>query len=158
MLNEIKSIMVLKMIFKNLKRRIELKILKYSKKMKDKLNIHLKNYQDFQLIKELNQKFNLKIKDIDIELWDIQDKNLENEIFKYFNKIEFYELREINLNENKISNLNDLEKAKLKKLETLSLRKNEISDINVLEKVNLKNLKQLYLDHNNISDITILKK
>ena len=126
--------------------------------MKDKLNIHLKNYQDFQLIKELNQKFNLKIKDIDIELLDIQDKNLENEIFKYFNKIEFYELREINLNENKISNLNDLEKAKLKKLETLSLRKNEISDINVLEKVNLKNLKQLYLDHNNISDITILKK
>ena len=158
MLNEIKSIMVLKMIFKNLKRRIELKILKYSKKMKDKLNIHLKNYQDFQLIKEFNQKFNLKIKDIDIEFLDIHDKNLENEIFKYFNKIEFYELREINLNENKISNLNDLEKAKLKKLETLSLRKNEISDINVLEKVNLKNLKQLYLDHNNISDITILKK
>jgi len=37
------------------------------------------------------------------------------------------------------------------------LNNNKISDINILEKVNFKELKELYLDDNNISDITVFE-
>jgi len=43
-----------------------------------------------------------------------------------------------------------LEKVKFEKLEVLSLTENKISDINILEKVNFKELKKLFLDKNNI--------
>ena len=91
--------------------------------MKDKLNIIKKDFEDFLLIKKYNQKFNLNIKDVDIELFDIHEKNFGNEILEYFYEVEFYKLKEINLNENKISDISALAKAKLEKLETLFLKR-----------------------------------
>ena len=94
MLDNIKSQKILRMIFNNLKKRVELNILKYNNKMKDKLNIIKKDFEDFLLIKKFNQKFNLNIKDVDIELFDNHEKNFGNEILEYFYEVEFYKLKE----------------------------------------------------------------
>ena len=44
----------------------------------------------------------------------------------------------LGLNDNKISDINVLEKANFKELQELTLSVNEISNINVLEKVNFE--------------------
>ena len=98
-----------------------------------------------ETLKEMNQKFNLDIKDIEIKELNLEDKNLGNEIFEYLKRIEFKELKELNLFNNKISDIKVLEKVKFEKLEILDLSWNQISDINILEKVNFKELKELYL-------------
>ena len=65
MLNNIKSIKILNIILGLLKKRLKLKLLKYNKKMRNKLNIAKEDYEQFILLKEMNLKFNLNIKDID---------------------------------------------------------------------------------------------
>ena len=84
--------------------------------------------------------------------------NLRDEGFKDLCQIEFPNLKKLYLNENNISDIRPLEKAKFNKLEFLGLGDNIISDINILEKVNLKKLTFLDLHGNYISDITILAK
>ena len=59
---------------------------------------------------------------------------------------------------NKISDINILEKVDFKELKELNLSLNKISNINVLEKVDFAELKELNLSFNNISDKNVLKK
>ena len=71
MLNNIKSTFILKKFLSLLKKRIKLKLVKYNKSLKDKLNIKLKEFQGYAVFNEL-QKNNcyfepVDIKDIDIE-------------------------------------------------------------------------------------------
>ena len=108
-------------------------------------------------IKELNKKYNLNIKDINIEKLDLSSKGIENDDIKYLEI--FKELKELDLSYNNISDISVLEKVKFEKLEYLYLGWNKISNnINILENVNFKELKELYLHHNNISDISVLEK
>ena len=67
MLNNIKSIKILNIIVGALKKRIELKLFKYNKKMINQLNLEKEDFEQFTVLKEMNLKFNLDIKDIDIE-------------------------------------------------------------------------------------------
>ena len=114
------------------------------------------NYE--KLLKEFNEKYNLKIRDTKIEKLDLRWKGLENIGFEDLCKIEFKELKELILNNNKISDIKALSKAKFEKLEILDLSQNMISNINIFENVNFKGLKQLYLCYNNISDIKVFEK
>ena len=66
-------------------------------------------------------------------------------MIKYLVNLDFKELKELSLNNNKISDIKTLEKVKFDKLEILYLNSNEIPDINILEYVNFKNLKELNL-------------
>ena len=118
------------------------------------------NYKiDYEkLLKEFNEKYNLKIRDTKIEKLDLRWKGLENIGFEDLCKIEFKELKELILNNNKISDIKALSKAKFEKLEILDLSQNMISNINMFENVNFKGLKQLYLCYNNISDIKVFEK
>ena len=50
MLNKIRSIKILNTIFGALKKRIELKLLKYNKKIKNKLNITKEEFEQFILL------------------------------------------------------------------------------------------------------------
>ena len=74
MLRKIKSKKILKNIFKNLKNRIKLKILKYNKNLLFQLNIQKKDFENYLLLKEINPKYDLNIKDIDIDEFRIQRK------------------------------------------------------------------------------------
>ena len=153
MLNKIRSKFILNIILENLKTRVKLKILKYNKNLLPRINISQMDFEDFKILKEFNEKFNFKIKDIDIQILNLSKNKLNNEIFEYFKKLRLKELKELNLGYNDIEDIRILEKIKFEKLKKLGLHYNKISDINILEKTNFKELTDLYLDHNNISDI-----
>ena len=132
------------------------------------------------IIKELNKRFNLNLKDNDIleklnlsfkildikKLDEMRINNLEilylsnNKIsdIKVLEKVKFENLKELYLICNEISDIKVLEKVNFKILKKLDLRNNKISDIEILEKVKFENLKELNLSINRISDIKILEK
>jgi hypothetical protein len=107
------------------------------------------------LLKEFNNKYHTNIKDTKINGLNLSEKNLGNEVLNDLFKIEFKELKGLDLGWNKISDIKVLEKVKFDKLEILGLSNNQISDINVLENINFKELKELYLEQNKISDIKV---
>ena len=102
------------------------------------INIDISENIKFKDLKELNMPYN-EIVDVKLNFY-----NFEN-------------LETLNLNHNKISKINFLKNANLKKLIKLDLSNNEIVDINILEEVKFDNLKELYLSNNKISNIDILK-
>ena len=110
------------------------------------------------ILNEYNKKYNLDIKDINIEKLDLSSKNIGNEGLEYLSKIEFKKLKNLDLSNNNISNINALKSIKFKNLEILDLSNNKISDIDVLEKVSFKGLKELNLNNNKITNINILEK
>ena len=120
--------------------------------------IELNNNNNEILLQEFNNKYHLNIQDTKINQLDCSRKNLGNEGLNDLSKIEFKELKILNLGDNKISDINALERAKFDKLEILGLSFNQITDINILEKVNFKELKVLILGDNEISDIKVLEK
>ena len=114
-------------------------------------------YNSEKILKAFNQKYNLNIGDINIIKLNLNWKKIGNEGLKHLCKIEFKELKELNLCGNYISDIKVLENVKFENLEILNLSLNKISDINILEKVKFKELKELYLFDNNISDIKVLE-
>ena len=120
-------------------------------------NIIINNINNLSL-EEFNKNHGLDIKDTNITELNLIQSMLDDEILDDLSKIEFKELKDLNLKTNTISDIKALQHVKFNKLEILNLSSNMISDINVLEKVNFKELKQLILDHNNISDINVLGK
>ena len=134
-------------------------IKEFIKKYCDNINIKSKNDNKNEiLLKEFNKKYNLNIIDLAIDKLELNSKNLGDEGLKCLCKIEFKELKNLDLNNNNISNIKVLENAKFPKLEILELGKNKISDINVLGKVAFKELKELFSKNNKITDINILEK
>ena len=110
------------------------------------------------VLNEYNKKYNLDIKDINIEKLDLSSKNIGNEGLEYLSKIEFKKLKNLDLSNNNISNISALKSIKFINLEILDLSNNKISDIDVLEKVSFKGLKELNLNNNKITNINILEK
>ena len=157
MLKKIKSKLIVQLIFKKLKNIIKLKIIKYNKYILNRLNVALKDYENYKLLKEVNQKYSLNIKDIDILEIKLAGSEKINELLEDLNKIEFRELKELFLKNNNISDLSILNKQIFEKLEHLNLYYNNLPTINGLEKVNLKYLKILSLVNNKISEIKILE-
>ena len=113
-------------------------------------------YETF--LKDFNKKYNLNIRDTMIDKLDLSFKNLGNELLEDLCKIEFQDLKELDLCGNDISDIKILEKAKFKKLEIIFLGNNKLTDINILEKVHFEKLKELNLNDNIISDISVLEK
>ena len=120
MLNNIKSQIILNLILRKLKKRKKLKLVKYNKILIKKFNITKEDFENFKLLKEMNQRFNLDVKDIEIKILNLECKSLGNEKLEYFKRIEFKELKELNFYGNYISNIKVLEKVKLEKLEKLN--------------------------------------
>ncbi len=81
-MNNVKSKKILNTILWALKKRIELKLFKYNKKMLNKLNVKREDFEQFILIKEMNSKFHLDIKDIDIKELNLENKNFKIEIIE----------------------------------------------------------------------------
>ena len=156
MLDNIKSSYILNILFKYIHNKKKLNLIKYNKKLLNRLNISSENFKVYECLKEFNLKYDANIEDIDIEILEQKSKNLNNEGLEYFEKIGFINLKKIILNTNDISNISSLENLNLKNLIELDLSKNNISEIKVFEKLNLINLKKLFLNENEISDILLL--
>ena len=145
-----KSKYILKEVFKNVKNKRKLNIIKYNKRIKMKLNINKKDFEIYITLKEFNNKYNTKIEDIDLKEVNLNYKNLGNEGLKDLFKINFNKLERLYLAANKISDINILENVNFKELKILHLADNKISDIKVLEKVKFEKLEVLYLTGNEI--------
>ena len=102
----------MKAIFKNIHNKIKLKIIKYNKYMIKRLDIKTEDYKIYELLKEFNEKLELNIKDIDIKELNLQNKNIGNKGFEYLGKVNFKELKELNLSDNNIPNIKVLENVK----------------------------------------------
>ena len=126
--------------------------------IKEFIQKHFNNNNE-ELLKEFNNKYKLNIKDTNIEKLFLRSEMIRNEGFKELCKIEFKELKELDLYNNyDISDVNLLKNVNFNKLEILNLGMNQISEINIFEIVNFKELKELCLEINNISDIKVLEK
>ena len=66
MFENIKNKYILEMIFQCLKHKRKLKIIKTNKKMLDKLEITIKDFQVYETLKKFNEKFSSNIEDLDI--------------------------------------------------------------------------------------------
>ena len=123
------------------------------------LNYPIKEFIKYEtFLKDFNKKYNLNIRDTMIDKLDLSFKNFGNELLEDLCKIEFQDLKELDLCGNDISDIKILEKAKFKKLEIIFLGNNKLTDINILEKVHFEKLKELNLNDNIISDISVLEK
>ena len=153
MLDSVKSIYLLIKIFEKIKNKRKLNIIKYNKRIKDKLEIHKEDFEIYVILKEFNNKYNTNIENNEIKELNLSMKNIGNKGLKDLVKIKFKELNKLELSHNEISDINVLKKVNFKELRELNLSFNKISNINVLEKVNFKELRELYLSWNQISYI-----
>ena len=108
-------------------------------------------------IKNFNNEKDLTI-DREEESLFLIDKKLDDENVKCISQIKFNKLKELDLSENEIVNIEPLCNLNLPFLEFLNLSNNKIRNIKPLEEINLKNLKYLLIHNNEIIDINILKE
>ena len=135
MLDNVKSNYILKQIFGKIKNKRKLKIIKYNKRIKDKLNINKEDFRIYISLKKFNKIYKTNFEDTDIKELNLNGRNLGNEGLKILVKIKFKELNKLNLSRNNISDINILKKVDFKELKELNLSGNQITDINILEKV-----------------------
>ena len=119
MLDYVKSKNIIKEIFRNMRNKRKLNIIKYNKRMLNRLNINKEQFENYIRLKEFNKKYNTNIEVIDIKQLNLEDKYIGNEELKILFKIQFKELKELNLSSNNISDINILEKVNFKELREL---------------------------------------
>ena len=76
MLNKIRSKKIFNIIFAIVSMNRKLKLLRYNNKMQYKLNLTKKDFEDFTLLKELNETFDLDIKGTDEKVLNLNDNSL----------------------------------------------------------------------------------
>ena len=98
-------------------------------------------------------------KDVKIERQEenliLSNKKLNDEHIKCISLIKFNQLKQIDLSENEIINIESLCNAKLPFLEKLNLSYNKINNIKPLSEINTQKLKYLFIQNNQIEDIQV---
>ena len=148
MLYSIKVNSILCFILEHLKINVKLKLIKYNKKLLDKLKINIEYFKQNNYLKNFNDKFHLNIKDINVKILSLNDKAFGNKILyknDYYNAFKFEILI---ISGNEISDIKELENFKSDNLEILNMSNNDIVDIRSLEKLKFKKLKLLDLKEN----------
>ena len=85
----------------------------------------------------------------------LSEEELNDENLKCISKIKFNNLKEINLSENKIINIDLLSNISLPYLELLNLSYNQIINIEPLGQINSRKLKYLFIQNNQIEDFQV---
>ena len=126
-----------------------------------KYRIEKLNNSDKNIKKYLKEK-NIKIKIDDetlfktLSLEDKGNKKINNEEFKLITKLYIKNLKEIDLSDNKISDIDCLNQMILPHLESLNMSKNEIQKIDPI--IDCIKLRKIDFSQNKISDIKCLSK
>ena len=87
MLINVKSKYILKEIFEKIKNKRKLKIVKYNKSIKDKLNINKEDFEIYLTLKDFYNKYNKKIEEINIKELSLLKRKIGNEGLKDLVKI-----------------------------------------------------------------------
>jgi len=104
-----------------------------------------------------NQPIKLVIENTDVDYLDYHGKHMGDIFFNQLMKIEFKELKILDLSINNISKIEAFNKKNFENLEKLNLSDNNISDINPLGNAKFPSLKELNLSKNKISNLGIFK-
>ena len=102
--------------------------------------------------KELKDKKNIQLHQKNKYI-HLNKRELNDQEFNLISQIKFDQLKEIDISENKIKNIQPLKKMVLPFLEFLNLSYNEIQIIEPITKINSKNLRYIFLQKNQIKDI-----
>ena len=78
MLDNIKSNLIMIIIFNNLKNKRKIKLVKYNKRMMNRLNITEANFREYEILQEFNNKYETNIEDIDIKKLKLYRKIIGN--------------------------------------------------------------------------------
>jgi len=127
----------------------------YLKNKNSKELIHSNNIINF------NKKYCTNLSKDDNYI-NLVGKNISNEGFNFFNNILNKEnnpkIEIIDFSENNISNINSLRNAKCYNLKELYIYSNQISNIDILSNIKFNNLEILNLAYNNIFDLSPLNR
>ena len=107
-------------------------------------------------ISDFNNKYSTNISKDDTKL-DLSNKNIKNDGLKMLSRINFTNLKELNLSKNELSSFKCLHESNLKNLEVLKLDNNRINSIEVLPYLNCLKLKEIDLNNNKLSNIDSLE-
>ena len=110
MLENIKSKLILNRVLENLKNKKKLNMVRYSNKYKQKLNLTKKDFEQYILLKEFNDKFNAKVDDINYMELNIRGKYIGDEGSIYLFIIRFKNVLKLDISYNDISYINVLKK------------------------------------------------
>ena len=91
-MDKIKSKYIIKEIFNNMKNKRKLKIIKYNKKLYNKLDLEKKDFKVYEILQEFNNKYNINIEDIDIKELNLSKRFIRNEHLKDLISINFNKL------------------------------------------------------------------
>ena len=108
MLKNIKSNYIIKVVFKYVKKKRKLNIIKHNNTLKNILNITKDDFEIYETLKEFNNKYSTNIDDIDIKELNLNGKNLGNEGLNDLTKFTFKGLNKLDLSYNKISDISIL--------------------------------------------------
>ena len=112
----------------------------YNKDKKELINNNINNIINNNIINdniindkpidELDSKENINIKINKLNILDLSNKCIENNELSELSQSEYYNLKELDLAHNKISDIKELEKLKLQNLEKLNLNHNKLLNLN----------------------------
>ena len=165
--NEIKNIENIKefnrMIIKNRKKEEIDKICGYIEEEKERNSKQIKFLLDSMEIKKNDNKKAIttlidkkKFKEeneVNDEKLSLCNKEIDNKILHLISKIQFKNLRELDLSKNKIINIEPLTRMNLCNLLNLNLSINEIENIEAIPELNEENIQIINLDDNKIENI-----
>lgn len=148
---------LLELLFKGIEDHTVFQILKLSNKIQDQSGIiSLKNIKYLNLrgndISDLNFLLNKEFPSL--EIFSLNNNALSN--IEDLKSISFPKLKELYLSKNKISDITVFQNVKFPNLEYLSLKENNIKNVDALSTADFSNIKGIYLNNNKISDITLL--
>ena len=142
---------------KNISNSLQKEILRDSNDLKFLLEVFNNEIQfSDKAIKVFNKAANVDIKREEESLF-LSKKKLKDINIISLSMIKFNQLKEIDLSENEIKDIEPISKMILPFLEFLNLSFNKINNIKPLGEMNSKKLKYLFIQNNQIEDIQFIK-
>ena len=108
-------------------------------------------------ISKFNRTYKTKINEKD-QLVHIINRSIDLKGMIFLCRAELFNLKDLALNDSKITDISPLEKANFPLLESLSLGKNQIESINSINRLPFPKLKLIMLGYNKIKDISPLNQ
>ena len=106
-----------------------------------------------EALAKLNEDFKIDFEGNELKL-SLRGRKLGDIGFQLLSKIQFTDLKDIDVSNNSISNISDLNNMVLPHLEFINMSENKITNAEPIAKLDSKNLKEIFLQGNRINDFS----
>ena len=120
-------------------------------------NQYQRKIQEIQksVIEEFNKKFKTSFNGKE-ESISLKNKGLKDSDFKLLTRIGFPRLKDLDVSQNKITDIESLKEMNTSYLKNMNFNDNDIKSIEVLESLDLKSLQELQLKNNSLTSVSTL--